>query len=80
MVNANKVLDLLKLPNILIIHLQRFLLDKTGWVKNRIKIVYPMNGLTIDHLVPDKLKEKNLDYDLIGVCNHYGTTTRGHCK
>lgn len=77
--NATKKLDLWKLPNTLILHLKRIVFNETGRGKIGSRVVYPMFGLSIDHLVANQYKDKFV-YDLIGVCNHYETLKGGHCK
>jgi len=74
---ATKKLDLWKLPNILIFHLKRFAFNETRKEKLDTKVEFPLTGLNIDHYVVNKHKE-NLIYDLIGVCNHYGSLMGGH--
>jgi ubiquitin C-terminal hydrolase len=76
---ATKKLDLWKLPNILIFHLKRFAFNETRKEKLDTKVEFPLTDLNIDHYVVNKHKE-NLIYDLIGVCNHYGSLMGGHCK
>lgn len=77
--NASKKLDLWKLPNILVFHLKRFAYNEARIDKLGSTVLFPMYGLNIDHLVANETTY-NAVYDLVGVCNHYGTLVEGHCK
>ena len=69
---ASKKIEILKVPNILIIHLKRF--------KNNSKIDsmvdFPLEGLNLKDFV--KTSDNNLIYDLFAISNHYGGIGFGH--
>ena len=71
--DANKKIDYLQLPKILIIHLKRF---KIRCKKSRVKISkfvnFPMN------LTLSKYDKQDVKYRLYGVINHVGEIERGH--
>ncbi|KAK9513056.1 hypothetical protein O3M35_001336 [Rhynocoris fuscipes] len=74
---ATKKFDLWKLARILIIHLKRFSYSRCRHDKIDSLIDFPVNDLTLaDYLT--NTEGPNIKYDLIGVCNHYGTMRGGH--
>lgn len=77
--DATKKLNLWKLPNTLIINFVRFSYDTSGVRKIFAKVLYPIEGLSLDRFVANQ-HEKNIVYDLVGVCNHHGDINDGHCK
>ena len=77
---AAKQSILYKAPNYLIIHLKRFLLQKSdinSYTKNRLFMDFPINNLDLSNSVigPDR---KNAMYNLYGVVEHYGNLYFGH--
>jgi ubiquitin carboxyl-terminal hydrolase 4/11/15 len=73
-VKATKKLDLWSLPKVLVIHLKRSLQDQLDML-----VEFPTRKLNMNPYFMDPNK-KDLVYDLIGVCNHYGTLDGGQCK
>ena len=69
-----KKLELHYLPIILIIHLKRF--DKEKKLNNNI--IFPLNQLNLAKFTSNIESNKDLEYDLIGVINHYGNPNSGH--
>lgn len=59
--------------------MKRFAYSEARIDKLGSTVLYPMYGLNIDHLVASETTY-NAVYDLVGVCNHYGTLMEGHCK
>ncbi|KAK9802690.1 hypothetical protein WJX73_007165 [Symbiochloris irregularis] len=76
-VQADKKLDLWKLPEILIIHLKRFSFSR--WRRNKLDndVTFPMSNLDLSKYV---LQEQGVPpvYDLYAVSNHYGGLGGGH--
>ncbi|CAK5085372.1 unnamed protein product [Meloidogyne enterolobii] len=68
---AFKKLDLWSLPQILIIHLKRFLYTRYSREKIDTEIDIPVKGLDIGEKVRDP-SQKDEKYDLIGISNHSG--------
>ena len=58
----------------MIIHLKRF----DGNIKLKNKIIFPLENLKISKYTSNIDENKNLNYNLIGVINHYGTMNFGH--
>ncbi|CAD5225212.1 unnamed protein product [Bursaphelenchus xylophilus] len=72
---AFKKLDLWKLPRILIVHLKRFNYSRYSREKTDTEISIPVKGFCPTSINP---KQKQVKYDLIGVCNHMGGLGSGH--
>ena len=68
------------LPDILVVHLKRFLCSARWREKIRTKVDFPLTGLDLSSIVSADNKDKNtrLVYDLFGVVNHHGGMTGGH--
>ncbi|CAF3019796.1 unnamed protein product [Rotaria sp. Silwood2] len=77
--NAEKKLDLWKLPKILIIQLNRFSFDLSSNNKIDTDVDFPLVNLDLKKFVahPNRNKMYTL-YDLIAVSNHSGTMMGGH--
>lgn len=74
--DAEKYVDLCRLPPILIIHLKRFYSD--GFYQKRQTFVdFPLENLDMRNYTPNKYQPHTV-YDLCGVSNHYGTLEGGH--
>uniref|UniRef100_A0A914LJF5 Ubiquitin carboxyl-terminal hydrolase n=1 Tax=Meloidogyne incognita TaxID=6306 RepID=A0A914LJF5_MELIC len=74
---AFKKLDLWSLPQILIIHLKRFLYTRYSREKIETEIDIPVKGLDLGDKVRDP-SQKEEKYDLIGISNHSGGLGSGH--
>ncbi|CAF2125121.1 unnamed protein product [Brassica napus] len=74
---ANKKLDLWKLPDILVFHLKRFTYSR--YLKNKIEtfVDFPINDLDLSKYVKNKNGQSYL-YELYAVSNHYGGLGGGH--
>ncbi|CAD5218340.1 unnamed protein product [Bursaphelenchus okinawaensis] len=72
---AFKKLDLWKLPKILIVHLKRFNYSRYSREKTDTEISIPVKNFCATSINP---KQKQVKYDLIGVCNHMGGLGSGH--
>jgi ubiquitin C-terminal hydrolase len=68
---AFKKLDLWSLPQILIIHLKRFLYSRYTRDKIETEIEIPVRGMELGDKVLDP-SHKQEKYDLIGISNHSG--------
>lgn len=80
-------MDLFKLPDILIIHLKRFLKNdhESSFFRNASRKItenvdFPLKSLDMsEYLINDEeKKEKDWTYDLYGVSNHMGKLHGGH--
>ncbi|VYS62217.1 unnamed protein product [Arabidopsis thaliana] len=74
---ANKKLDLWKLPDILVFHLKRFTYSR--YLKNKIDtfVNFPVHDLDLSKYVKNKNGQSYL-YELYAVSNHYGGLGGGH--
>ncbi|AEE82901.1 ubiquitin-specific protease 10 [Arabidopsis thaliana] len=74
---ANKKLDLWKLPDILVFHLKRFTYSR--YLKNKIDtfVNFPVHDLDLSKYVKNKNDQSYL-YELYAVSNHYGGLGGGH--
>ncbi|KAK3925466.1 Ubiquitin carboxyl-terminal hydrolase 8 [Frankliniella fusca] len=74
--DAEKSVDLCRLPPILIIHLKRFYAD--GFYQKRQTFVdFPLENLDMRNYTPNGNQQYTI-YNLCGVSNHYGTLEGGH--
>ncbi|XP_034244718.1 ubiquitin carboxyl-terminal hydrolase 8 isoform X2 [Thrips palmi] len=74
--DAEKSVDLCRLPPTLIIHLKRFYSD--GFYQKRQTFVdFPLENLDMKIYTPNRHQSHTV-YDLCGVSNHYGTLEGGH--
>lgn len=74
---ATKKFDLWSVPKVLIIHLKRFHYSRYRRDKIETLVDFPVEDLDISKIVINK-NEQLKKYDLVGVCNHYGTLGGGH--
>jgi ubiquitin C-terminal hydrolase len=74
---ASKKLDLWKLPDILIIHLKRFIHTENYRDKIGSFVDFPLENLDLAKWVINK-EEKNMVYNLYAVSNHFGGLGGGH--
>lgn len=74
---ANKKLDLWKLPDILVFHLKRFTYSR--YFKNKIDTLvnFPIHDLDLSKYVKNKDGQSYL-YELYAISNHYGGLGGGH--
>ncbi|CAN8303606.1 unnamed protein product [Cochlearia groenlandica] len=74
---ANKKLDLWKLPDILVFHLKRFMFN--SHLKNKINtfVNFPIHDLDLSKYVKSKDGQTYL-YNLYAISNHYGAMGSGH--
>ena len=74
-----KKLDLWKMPDVLIVHLKRFVQHPRLhiWVKQDSPIKFPINEFDIGHYSINS-SEKDKKYELFAVSNHSGGTDHGH--
>jgi ubiquitin carboxyl-terminal hydrolase 8 len=73
--DAIKKFDILKLPPILVIHLNRFYHD--GWWRKRQTYVDFPYSMDVHNFTPVQ-DQRYLTYNLYSVSNHYGTMEGGH--
>uniref|UniRef100_A0A1J3FN28 Ubiquitin carboxyl-terminal hydrolase n=1 Tax=Noccaea caerulescens TaxID=107243 RepID=A0A1J3FN28_NOCCA len=74
---ANKKLDLWKLPDVLVIHLKRFTYCRYSKDKIDTFVDYPVHDLDLSKYVKSKDGQTYL-YELYAVSNHYGGMGGGH--
>ncbi|XP_059089998.1 ubiquitin carboxyl-terminal hydrolase 8-like [Tigriopus californicus] len=77
----HKKLDIIKFPLILIIHLSRFFHDEYGFSgKKQNRVEFEINGFSVGQYARACGGKENryMDYQLQGVCNHFGTLEGGH--
>lgn len=75
---AEKMFELWKAPDILVMHFKRFSSNRNFRDKLEVKVDYPTEGLDLSSMVRDQQDGKSLLYDLIAVDNHYGGLGGGH--
>jgi ubiquitin carboxyl-terminal hydrolase 4/11/15 len=75
---AEKRLELWKIPDILVMHLKRFSSNRSFRDKLEIKVDYPVEGLDMTSRVIEPEPGKSMIYDLIAVDMHYGGLGGGH--
>ncbi|XP_077997082.1 ubiquitin carboxyl-terminal hydrolase 8-like [Glandiceps talaboti] len=73
---ANKRIEIWKLPHILLIHLKRFSYEGVWRHKLQTYVDFPLSGLDMSgHVIGPKIRPT---YYLYAVSNHYGTMDGGH--
>ena len=75
---ADKMFELWKAPDILVMHLKRFSSNRNLRDKLEVRVEYPTENLDLSTMVRDQQDGKSLVYDLIAVDNHYGGLGGGH--
>lgn len=77
---AIKKFDIWSLPEVLIIHLKRFSFSRSWRDKIDTLVEFPVEGLDMSTYVhnPEQKKQEPLNYNLIGVANHFGGLGGGH--
>ena len=83
-----KKMDIYKEPYYLIIHLKRFkngnelknnyIYNIFNNIKNNILIDFPVKNLDLSEYILGNTENKKIQYNLIGVINHYGGALYGH--
>uniref|UniRef100_A0A5B6Z6K9 ubiquitinyl hydrolase 1 n=2 Tax=Davidia involucrata TaxID=16924 RepID=A0A5B6Z6K9_DAVIN len=75
---ANKKLDLWRLPEILVIHLKRF--SYSRFLKNKLEtyVDFPVHNLDLSTYITHKNGQSSNCYMLYAVSNHYGSMGGGH--
>ena len=75
---ATKKFDLWKTPDILVVHLKRFM--SNAWRREKIDVLvdFPLENLDITSRVLHKEDGKQEVYDLIGIDCHWGGLAGGH--
>lgn len=79
-VDSLKKMEIYKLPDVLVIHLNRFSMQKQFFSSSRKltdMIEFPTENLQMSKFVLDK-EGKEQTYDLYAVSNHYGSMGGGH--
>jgi ubiquitin C-terminal hydrolase len=78
---AYKKMDIWKAPEILIVHLKRFIQDRRYYSsrKNNVLVTFPIKGLDLTDIIqgPNMDGEKYI-YNLYAISNHSGSTGGGH--
>jgi len=77
---AYKKMDIWKAPEILIVHLKRFIQDRRYYSsrKNNVLVKFPIDNLDLTEvIIGDKSEEKYI-YNLYAISNHSGSTSGGH--
>ncbi|KAG1679602.1 Ubiquitin carboxyl-terminal hydrolase 8 [Nymphon striatum] len=74
--DAQKKIDICKLPKILVIHLKRFSYEGMWRRKLQTHVDFPFSNFNIVTSSPDP--DGHHLFDLYGVSNHYGTLEGGH--
>lgn len=75
---ANKKLDLWRLPEILVIHLKRF--SYTRYLKNKLEtfVDFPVEDFDLSNYILQKNDKDCYRYELYAISNHYGGMGGGH--
>ncbi|XVE96263.1 hypothetical protein REPUB_Repub02eG0205800 [Reevesia pubescens] len=75
---ANKKLDLWRLPEILVIHLKRFAYSQ--YLKNKLEtyVDFPIHDLNLSNYISHVASQSSNCYQLYAISNHYGGMGGGH--
>ncbi|RZF35204.1 hypothetical protein LSTR_LSTR014241 [Laodelphax striatellus] len=73
---ATKKIDISRLPPILVIHLKRF--TSNGARKKQTLVEFPVERLDMVRYATPGSEQRNRNYHLYAVSNHYGTMESGH--
>lgn len=81
--DATKKFDFVKLPPILVIHLNRFAGTTINLEKKNTHVIFPVEDFNLErHLVRDDdtnwTHRHSYSYNLYGLSNHYGSMDGGH--
>lgn len=76
-------LDIWVAPEVLVVVLKRFRVEKGRWsfyLKRKVTslINFPIDGLDLSRFVKGNQPKDELIYDCFGICNHMGGTAGGH--
>ena len=77
-VEARKTLQLWSLPQVLIIHLKRFSYSRYRRDKLDVDVDFPIQSLDLSEYLPEGSVDRNAQYDLFAISNHYGGLGGGH--
>ncbi|ORX50361.1 hypothetical protein BCR36DRAFT_583477 [Piromyces finnis] len=77
---AYKKMDIWKAPEILIVHLKRFIQDRRYYSsrKNSVLVKFPIKGLDLTNVIIGPKSEEKYIYNLYAISNHSGSTGGGH--
>ncbi|KAK8888117.1 hypothetical protein M9Y10_039178 [Tritrichomonas musculus] len=75
---ANKKMDVWKSPEILIVHLKRFLHTASSHLKLDINVKYPSVLDMTSYINAPKPADEEVKYNLFGVIEHIGSMSGGH--
>jgi len=77
---AYKKMDIWKAPEILIVHLKRFIQDRRYYSsrKNNVLVEFPIEGLDLTNVIIGPKSEEKYIYNLYAISNHSGSTGGGH--
>ncbi|RAL45956.1 hypothetical protein DM860_006110 [Cuscuta australis] len=75
---ANKKLDLWRLPEILVIHMKRFSFKR--FLKNKLETLvdFPIHDLELSSYIANNEEQSSFRYMLYAISNHYGSIGGGH--
>lgn len=76
---GKKKLDIWKLPDVLVIHMKRFVQHPRTlrWTKREVLVDYPLNEVDFSSYALGE-KEEDCHYELFAVSNHWGILSGGH--
>ncbi|KAJ5701966.1 hypothetical protein N7488_009514, partial [Penicillium malachiteum] len=75
---ARKMFELWSAPDILVVHLKRFMFNGHRRGKLDTLVKFPLEDLDLSEYIKGPSDGKSLKYDLIGVDRHHGTMGGGH--
>ncbi|KAJ6008232.1 hypothetical protein N7540_012208 [Penicillium herquei] len=75
---ARKMFELWSAPDILVVHLKRFVFNGHRRGKLDTLVKFPLEDLDLSEYIKGPSDGKSLKYDLIGVDRHHGTMGGGH--
>jgi len=77
---AYKKMDIWRAPEILIVHIKRFIQDRQYYSsrKNNVLVTFPIKGLDLTDIIKGPKKDEKYIYNLYAISNHSGSTGGGH--
>jgi len=77
---AYKKMDIWRAPEILIVHIKRFIQDRQYYSsrKNNVLVTFPITGLDLTDVIKGPKKDEKYIYNLYAISNHSGSTGGGH--
>ncbi|XP_004303326.1 PREDICTED: ubiquitin carboxyl-terminal hydrolase 5 isoform X2 [Fragaria vesca subsp. vesca] len=75
---ASKKLDLWRLPEVLVIHLKRFLYSRSMKHKLETFVSFPIHDFDLTNYIAHKSNAGHQLYELYALTNHYGNMGSGH--